>query len=118
MPGFVPDVRLVDSIVRVRLSDGVPVRVAPFSCVVDLDQRGNPIGVEVLDFRRQTQSSMLKSRTVTKDFHWGYDLQIDALYIQIRSGTAPIQQTSSGLAFLDAKNDLVSIEVRLRDERS
>jgi hypothetical protein len=109
-----PTVELSSTALRVVFSEAPRASTAPFECVVDMSRLGSLVGVEILDFRRQLDGATLAPRRVTDDFRWSYDPEIDALYLHLQSGPAQIQQTSTGIAYIDASSLVAALEVVVR----
>jgi uncharacterized protein YuzE len=105
--------RFVDSVLEIRFNDQPYERFTNIKCVVDQDRLGDVIGVEILDIRRQTGGAVIESRTVTQDFRWSYDSEIDALYVHITRGSAPVQRDAIGRACIAGDGTLAAIEVQV-----
>lgn len=113
MSRFEPCAEVMSDRLRVRFREGTQVREAPFDCVVDLAGDGRVIGVEILDFARQSGGGTVVSTRVTDAFRWAYDPEVDAFYLHVQEGPAPEQKKSTGRAWLDAGDRLLSLEVAL-----
>jgi len=82
--------------------------------IIDLNGLGELVGVEILDFRRQTGAMTPQSggNALPK---CGYDAEIDAFYVRITKGSSPIQKKAKGTVALDAENHMLGVTVALVD---
>ena|SRR5437867_2329006 len=113
MTSFVPSVGFVSGCLLLRLDDSEGVYRRPFRCILDRDPFGDITGVEILDIRRQLDGAVVTSSTVTRDFRWSYDPDVDAFYVHIQRGSSltPTQESCDGVALVSADNRLVSLEI-------
>jgi uncharacterized protein YuzE len=75
----------------IKIIDGETSRTADFDGIIDLNGLGELVGVEILDFRRQTGA--IAPRPVDSTLaRYGYDAEIDAFYLHVEPGNAPIQK--------------------------
>lgn len=85
-------------------------RTVPFEGVWDLNGRGEIVGVEVLDCRRQLGAPPPPLDPEAKLPRWSYDEEIDAFYARLRDDNAPRQETRKGLALFDCDGAVVALE--------
>lgn len=97
---------------NITLGSGSGVRSAPFDSVLDLDDFGEPIGLEILGFRSQLGALPPPGPTDGLP-RWSYDKDEDAFYVRVSDGTAPRQKTSRGSASFDRRGAVVSLRVVL-----
>lgn len=85
-------------------------RTSDFDGIIDLNGLGELVGVEILDFRRQTGA--IAPRPMDASFpRYGYDAEIDAFYLHVAPGNAPKQEKAKGTVALDADNHILGLTV-------
>lgn len=118
MSGELPKLEKLDSGFRVALfarDDRGPIRMAKISMVVDVDERGNPVAIEVLSLLDQCQFPLFTPPR-TPEFRWNakfnyaYDESADAFWLNIGSGGSVDQISVEGQVLADASGCLLGIE--------
>ncbi|HZS13234.1 MAG TPA: hypothetical protein VFC09_01420 [Candidatus Dormibacteraeota bacterium] len=105
-------VTIAEDQVLICFMPGDPVQTRAVDCVVDFDDFGVPLGVEVLDFRRQLGKDSPPESGVDVP-SWSYDVEMDALYLRMRAGGAPRQGKVVGTATRDSRGRLLNLVVSL-----
>lgn len=96
----------------IDLVAGEPSRRVDFDGVIDLSGLGELVGVEILDFKRQT-GAMTPGCIGDAPPRCGYDAEIDAFYVRIAEGNSPIQKKARGTVALDADNHILGLTIIL-----
>jgi hypothetical protein len=91
--------------------DSAVERSADVTCMVDLNDFGDMIGVEVLDWRRQLSGGRLDAPSAFGQVRWSYDDEIDAFYVQIMDGRGQVQRRAKGVAGIDGDQRVVRLDV-------
>ena len=100
-------------VARIRFLPAEPTSWVRLASVVDLDDFGELVGVEVLDAKRQLGGGDIPVSPASGRPRWGYDPEIDALYVHTGSGRGQVQQKREVEAGLDASHQLVEVRVQL-----
>jgi len=108
----IPCVEIRGNVLRAALHEGSRFRTAEFECVLDRDDVGDVVGIEILSFRGQLGVAPPPAAKGS-NIKWSYDDEMDAFYMRIRQGPAPRQQTAMGRASFDKGGGLTELEVDL-----
>jgi uncharacterized protein YuzE len=117
MSQFVPSASIDDGELAIRLDDSETTSSMKVSCVVDLTDFGDVVGVEILDLRRQLSGAVVESSHPASDIRWSYDAEIDAFYIHLMEGRGQVQVRVSATAYLDSRRRLVQLQVPMSFNR-
>ncbi|HEY5943617.1 MAG TPA: hypothetical protein VIT89_12260 [Solirubrobacterales bacterium] len=90
-----------------------PSQEVPFECVLDLDDFGVVLGIEVLDFKRQIGVKPPPYDPSKGMPRWSYDEEIDAFYVRFVDRHSPRQEVREGSAFVDPEGSVVSLEAKV-----
>ncbi|MGH9491127.1 MAG: hypothetical protein ACRD17_11510 [Terriglobales bacterium] len=113
MTGPFPLATVGDGAVAIRFADSAPSEWVRVKCVLDLNGLGEPVGIEVLDWRRQLGGAILDAPKASATARWAYDDEIDAISIHLAPGTAPVQRSAWAAVGLDSRRRVVSLDLRL-----
>jgi uncharacterized protein YuzE len=94
----------------IKLAVGETSSTSNFDGVIDLNGMGELIGVEILDFRRQTGAATPRPAAATP-LNYGYDAEIDALYVHVARDTAPKQEKAKGTVALDVDDQIIGLTI-------
>lgn len=100
-----------DGVLHVRTLDAEPARSMELRCVLDLNDFGDVIGVEVLDLARQLDGGAMDPLRRKGAISWSYDDEIDALYIHVAEGRGQVQRSAVGSAHLDSSGRVVALAI-------
>jgi uncharacterized protein YuzE len=109
MTDFVPRAAIHDGVLAVRLMDGIRTESASFEGVLDLDDFGKIVGVEILDFQAQVGGSV--GNSPVDGVRWSYDREIDAFYLHITDGQGSVQRSVLGMVSLDPRGRAIEVEL-------
>ncbi|TMK38818.1 MAG: hypothetical protein E6G56_13580 [Actinobacteria bacterium] len=112
MTSFELSHKVVSATLHVRLASGEMARRLSLDCVVDLTGTGDVVGVEILDFRRQLRDVDVPDVQCSNG-HSSYDPEMDAFYLRLGAGPAPVQKKTSGIALVDSHAHVLGLEVGL-----
>jgi uncharacterized protein YuzE len=98
---------------RVVFKATEPAQEVPFECVLDLDDFGEILGIEVLDFNRQIGVKPSPYDSSKGMPRWSYDKEIDALYVRFIDRRSPRQEVREGSAFVDPQGSVVCLEAKV-----
>lgn len=107
---LVPNFQLDAGCLIITLIRGTPVREVSFDCVLDSDNLGATVGVEILSFSRQLGVSP-PPRPESSDLHWSYDDEMDAFYLRLQSSSASSQSKRTGRASFDDSGTILALEI-------
>ena len=113
MTGFRPSAVTSGNVLTVSLRTGHADRQVNLDVILDQTDFGDVVGVEILDLRRQLADGKSPPSPVEGYPRWAYDNEIDAFYVHIADGPAPIQKTATSTAFLDDNGVLTSLVVTM-----
>jgi uncharacterized protein YuzE len=106
-----PSVEVSEGNLSISFLDSTPSRSVEVSCVVDLTDFGDVIGVEVLDWRHQLSGGLLDAPRASGQVRWSYDEEIDALYVHVMDGRSQTQLPATAKVSLDSRQRVVCLEV-------
>ena len=99
-------------VLRVLLRLGEVSRSMACEAVLDTDDFGTLLGVEVLAFAAQL-GTVPPPTPPTGPVTWSYDAEMDAFYLRLSPGTAPMQRKATARGLFDDRNQFVGLEVPL-----
>lgn len=105
-----PKVESEDGALLIVVSGNQVHRTEAFDCVLDRDDFGDFIGVEILSFFMQLHARMPLSPESGLQ-RWSYDGEMDAFYLHLREGRAAKQENAAGLASIDRGGVVASLRV-------
>ena len=79
-----------------------------------MDDFGEAVGIEILDFHSQVDGSMVESPT-EGHVRWSYDQEMDALYLHVADGRGSVQRSVIGAVELDGRKTVVELRVPIAD---
>lgn len=82
-----------------------------FQGTIDLTDFGEVVGLEILDFQRQLQTSTpveIKKEGLPR---WSYDDEIDAFYLRLSAEPASAQEPVVGIADVDDMSRLTRLNI-------
>ena len=95
-----------------RFASVDPVEDKAIECVVDLDDFGELVGVEVLPFRGQSGASVPLC-TENGAPRWSYDPEVDGFYLRLGGERAGRQESVAGVVSVSAQGEMVALSVFL-----
>lgn len=113
MTGEVPSASVTGGRLTVHLASGAEGRRADVEGVLDRNPRGEVVGVEILDLRSRLGGVQVPARSRDGYPRWSYGEEIDAFYVQVAEGPAPLQSTVLGTAVLDGDDVVLSLRIEL-----
>jgi uncharacterized protein YuzE len=112
MSKFKPFITANDNALIVTVGEGFNDRRENFKGVIDKTALGNIVGIEILDFQKQISVTLPLFQNDHQNFpQWSYDNDIDAFYLRIADGPAPVQVNVVGWADLGQDRSLIALEV-------
>lgn len=105
--------KIADGVLQVGFAEGKVKQQFTLHCVIDLTGEGIVVGVEVLDFRRQTGGAEVPVGPAGDSGHVAYDAEMDALYVRIGGERGPHQRRATGVALIGPRGQVLGIEVAL-----
>ncbi len=92
--------------------------IANIDCVIDIDQDGEVLGVEILNLGCITgvrlPHTSLRSAPVP-GVSWSYDKTVDAFYVRLAEGRSVNQRPTTCNVHLNADGSICELEVRTWD---
>lgn len=98
---------------KVVFREAEPSREVPFECVLDLDDFGEVLGIEVLDFQGQIGAKPPPYDSSKGLPDWSYDEEMDAFYASFIERYSPKQEVRQGSAFVDSDGSVVRLEAKI-----
>lgn len=95
---------------RVRFEFAPASDASSVPCILDVDDFGELVGIEILDWQKNAGGPVGLSEKAGAA-HWTYDDEIDALYVRLRPGSAGIQRKGIAKAHRDAEGRVIELEV-------
>lgn len=83
-------------------------------CILDMNDFGDILGIEVLDWQKQAGGPIGQS-PAQGPARWTYDDEVDALYVRLEHGSARIQTKTAASARRDERGLVVALEVQVPD---
>lgn len=105
-----PSAVIAGGILVLHFSESSPSRSADVTCTLDLTDFGDVVGIEVLDWQRQS-GGVVDGPSACGNVRWSYDYEIDALYIHVMSGRSQIQRAVTARAGLDTDGHVVRLDI-------
>lgn len=109
-------VREDDSLDVVFSSSDVPLSKVRVRCVLDVDQFGEVIGIEILNLKDQVGNRCLGAieetlRKPVGDLHYSYNDDVDAFYLRVSEGRSVDQKAVDAVLVISDKGQVVSMQI-------
>jgi uncharacterized protein YuzE len=96
--------------VEIVFSEAERIDQKEVECVLDLDEFGELIGIEILPFEEQLGA---RPPMNTRDGfpRWSYDPMADGFYVRLKDHLARKQESAKGRAAIDSQGAVVGLSV-------
>lgn len=98
------------------LEESIAATASEIRCMLDSTRIGLVIGVEFLDWRRQTGGGSIAAPSPQAQVRCSYDDEIDALYIHINEERSQIQTWLMASVEMTADRQVIKIQMELPPE--
>jgi uncharacterized protein YuzE len=104
--------------VAIEFHESNVVRTVDVHSVVDLDDFGEVVGIEVLDWSRQLEGGRLEGSSPSHSVRWSYDDEIDAIYFRLSGGRGQAQRSVIAVTGIDVEGLVVRMDVSIESGAS